>query len=691
MSLSSTRVRTPKKAVREKFADPDEEKAAVRREKNTEQRRLKRKEEKQLDEMQKNQLARLQDRVRRQARKIDSQQAQIDEFKTAAVPAPTESSDDDLAASQNVGSASVSEDAFENDTDDSFVDAKSPKKKTDATKATEMLDRATKSDKRMQRFTGLSLAVFERQIKVHMPFLHTTTNVGTQTVRATYPQRWIVPPRVQFFITFVWLRQYWQHWVLAEIFGIAVRLIAKILKRVVSAIKRSAASPTLSVSDGAVRWPTNAELDHLARFNPFDWDGLLRALALDGMHCVTFARGLPDAEIDRDAYDAAIKQLTQPKHACFGTLVLLCSTLDGRIVWYTPPKTGHEQTLLKDSGLRGLVVESDVTVLSDAGLNLNIQKDAVEERCRTAQSVGPGMIRLMALVVKNEKYYTVAQRQWCAKVYYTAKLVSQLRIVIENVIAHLRFWKCMSHTWRGKFVFGKGVAQPAAVTYCIPQEDAFACVVTLYNAMRAQVPLRAADWRPNVADFPVGFVPGFPLETIKTKAGKVLAPPRPFANIRNLEGVAQTDILGFEKAVGVKKAHKVLLDKMKNQRVQMPSLPPVSCAKADESDESESDYDDGGAEDAAPVECEFDRDYVAYKNPSKARVHSDFRLPERHFSKLNSSAAKAAKQTQRIEAANQQTSSTSKRKEPTPASSQRQTGRKCRRGRPSSTSNEDEE
>lgn len=439
---------------------------------------------------------------------------------------------------------------------------------------------------------------------------------------------------------------------MSEYFGLGFRLIAKVLKRVTSAIERTLALPAFQVESGRVSLPTAEELDAALRFNPYKWDGLHRPLALDGMHLVTYARRVPDEKDDKAAHDKALRELKQPKHACYGTLALIVCEMGGRIVWHTTPQTGHEQSLLKASELRAVARAADATILSDAGLHLNRTADAVADRCRTAQSVGPGLIRLMSLVVKNPTYFSAVQVDWCKQVYYTARHVSQLRIIVENVIAQLRFWAIVRLVFRGMFLFSAGAApKKNKQTYCVTQATAFACVVALYNAMRADTPLRASNWAPDTTSFPVDFKPGYP-DCAVTK--------KPFANI---SGVAKTAalLLAGDKKKGVKQAFIAVKKNIKGQQKAM-GKSKAAVIIADDST-VESDYDGDDDTQLEFVECSFDKDYVAKR---KASVDADVaagRKPDRYFTKGETARKKAeAKAARDAEAAQQEELAQAKKK-----------------------------
>ena len=503
-----------------------------------------------------------------------------------------------------------------------------PLKETDATTVLAKLQHARLSDKRMRRWTGLTVAVFDSQVAAFTPFLHTTTNVGKQASQKLRPDAWVVPTDAQFFVAFCWLRTYLTQWLMADVFGLGFRIVAKVLKRVCSAVERAVDSGKLTSQQGGVAFPSAAELDALDRFNPYKWDGLKRAIAVDGMHMVCYARRLPNEATDKAAHDKAVRELKQPKHACYGTLALIACDLTGRIIWYTPPCAGHEQSLLKESTLRALAKQIDAVIVSDAGLHMNSKKEDPKTWCRTSQSVGPGMIRLMSLVNKNEPHFKgdVEKTKWCKQVYYTAKHVSQMRIVVENVIAQLRHWHAASDPWRGHFQFDSGLIDDVQRrdTYCVSQTTAFKCVVALQNAMRHVKPLRHAAWTPDISGFPEGFKPGYPVN------------PATKAQFANVKGLTEDATKVLEVGRGVKKAYKDLKKALERRQKR------YGGAKVVLDDEpTESEYDEGAGSDAMPVECSDDKDFVVYRKNLKQRVDPDVAAglkPSRYHTKKHAAA-----------------------------------------------------
>lgn len=152
-------------------------------------------------------IAALSAKTARQAKRLSlmvDQPVQIDEPERESPP----TSHSSPAATSFSASGTDSDDGETDDDDDSFRDSPMLSKSTDVTRATETMARALESDKRCRRVTGLTVAVFHAQVAAYSPMLHKTTNDGRPATYKLKPKTWKVPPQLQFFITFVWLRMY---------------------------------------------------------------------------------------------------------------------------------------------------------------------------------------------------------------------------------------------------------------------------------------------------------------------------------------------------------------------------------------------------------------------------------------------------------------------------------------------------
>jgi hypothetical protein len=363
-------------------------------------------------------------------------------------------------------------------------------------------------DDNFNLMTGLDSDVFKRQLAVFTPFIESTTNTGAKATYKLDAGDWLVPLHLQFFILQVHLRHCFTMRFMAYLFGLPRILLPKILMRVSSACERAIKDGALDEEHGGMAF--TAESAATQSCNPRQFGVFERMVMIDGMHLVVQARGVPLAAGDKPAHDAALRQLTQPKHACYATMALLGVSWDGRVMHYTTPKAGHEQTLLRNSDFRELCKQFDVTAASDAGLKLNTALDKRTDWCKVVQSVGPGLIKIITLVLKNPTFFTAAEVAHCLQVLCTATTVSQLRIVVENTIAQLRFWACLRIAWRGFFEFSNGVFERGL--YSVSQAAYFRIVVSNYNAMRShRGMLRSADWAPDVSQLAADFDLAWPV------------------------------------------------------------------------------------------------------------------------------------------------------------------------------------
>jgi hypothetical protein len=373
-------------------------------------------------------------------------------------------------------------------------------------------------DDNFNLLTGLDGVVFLSQLAVFEPFIKSTTNTGAKAMYKLDPEDWVVPLHLQFFIFLVHLRHYFTMRFMAYLFGIPRMMVPKILMRVSSACERAIKEGALDQEHGGVSF--TAESATTQSVNPRQFDAFKKMIMIDGMHLLVQAHGVPPAAGAKAAHDAAIRQLTQPKHACYATMVLLGVSWDGRVMHYTTPQAGHEQTLLRASNFRKLCKQFDVTAASDAGLKLNTASDKRADWCKVVQSVGPGLIKIISLVLKNPTFFTAAEVAHCLQVLHTATTVSQLRIVVENTIAQLRFWACLRIAWRGFFEFLNGILKRGQ--YSVSQAAYFRIVVSNYNAMRAhRGMLRSADWAPDVSKLAADFNLAWPARIPRAPKAKV--------------------------------------------------------------------------------------------------------------------------------------------------------------------------
>jgi hypothetical protein len=379
-------------------------------------------------------------------------------------------------------------------------------------------------DDNFNLLTGLDGLVFRRQLAVFTPFIAATTNIGTKATQQLDPEDWVVPLHLQFFIFQVHLRHYFTMRFMAYLFGIPRMMVPKILMRVSSACERAIKEGALDQEHGGVSFTAEAAATNSC--NPRQFEAFKKMIMIDGMHLVVHAHGVPSAAGDKAAHDAALRQLTQPKHACFATMVLLGVSCGGRVMHHTVPQAGHEQTLLRLSDFRTLCKRLDVTAASDAGLKLNTASDKRADWCKVVQSVGPGLIKLISLVLKNPTFFTGAEVAHCLQVLHTATTVSQLRIVVENTIAQLRFWACLRIAWRGFFEFLNGDLKRGL--YSVSQAAYFRIVVSNYNAMRAhRGMLRSADWVPDVSKLAADFNLAWPARIQRAPKVKMVAADAP--------------------------------------------------------------------------------------------------------------------------------------------------------------------
>jgi hypothetical protein len=514
-------------------------------------------------------------------------------------------------------------------------------------------------DDNFNMLTGLDGEVFLRQLAVFTPFIATTTSTGTKATYKLDPEDWVVPLHLQFFIFQVHLRHYFTMRFMAYLFGIPRMMLPKILMRVSSACDRAILSGALDQQHGGVMF--TAESATTQSCNPRQFDAFKKMIMIDGMHLLVQAHGVPSAAIDKAAHDAALRQLTQTKHACNATMALVGVSWNGRVLHCTSPQAGHEQTLLRQSDFRERCKRNDVTAASDAGLKLNTASDKRADWCKVVQSVGPGLIKIISLVLKNPTFFTAAEVAHCLQVLHTATTVSQLRIVVENTIAQLRFWACLRIAWRGFFEFLKGSLKRGL--YSVSQAVYFRVVVSNYNAMRShRGMLRDAAWVPDVSKLAADFNLAWPARIPRAPKVKmadenapakraykkkvVVAPVAPLTEHANACTVeSDTCYLLNPEIRAHDSMYKFLVSKIKGidaadqrQNKAKPVLDEAVAAVDDEEEDEDIDPENLGA---AWVEDENDSDFFVPAAPVD-------RIPNhRAFTKALADREKAAERAQR--------------------------------------------
>jgi hypothetical protein len=409
-----------------------------------------------------------------------------------------------------------------------------------------------------RRLTGLELAEFNDLLSRASEFITTTSNTGEKLQKRAHVGSWKVQPSLQLFFTLVWLRLYLPIWAMAFFFHVPARYVPKILKRCVPALGR--AFRAMSFQEGGM--PTAADIQAIVQKEaPMQIGGVKMHCALDGMHWPIRSRQKTKAMTDeeQDAIDAWITKMKNAKHQVLATNLLVLVSVSGHLLQYWGPHLGGTESvqLRDDCDLPAFLKKHGISVVADAGLCVNSQ---ARQGAQAFFSVGPKLVRLSKYVLKHPEKFTKEQVEYFQKVYDSTRIASRIRIIVENWIGAARIWRIMRDVWRG-FV---GLAKDAPL-YGVTQDDVVEAVFFLLNTRLLKRPLRAVDWKPDVAQLPAGAKYGYPgnhanAKTLENEAALHFV-PRPARGRASLSAAFDraTEIVEGEKPKG-RKAKTVVAD-----------------------------------------------------------------------------------------------------------------------------------
>lgn len=361
-----------------------------------------------------------------------------------------------------------------------------------------------------RRLTGLELDEFSDLFDRTSDFITKTSNTGEELQKRAHVGSWKVRPRFQLFLTLVFLRLYMPHWAMAFFFHVPARYVPKILKRCVPALRR--AFRAMPFQEGGM--PTPADIQAIVQKEaPMQIGGVKMHCALDGMHWPIQSRQKTNAMTDeeQDAVDAWITKHKNAKHQVLATNLLVLVSVSGHLLRYWGPHLGGTESVqLRDHcDLPAFLTEHGISVVADAGLCVNSK---ARKGAQAFFSVGPKLVRLSKYVLKHPEKFRKEQVAYFQKVYDSTRIASRIRIIVENWIGGARIWRILRDVWRGFVGDAKG-----APLYGLTQDDVVEAVFFLLNTRLLKRPLRAVDWKPDVAQLPAGAKYGYPGNHVNAK------------------------------------------------------------------------------------------------------------------------------------------------------------------------------
>lgn len=443
-----TPARTPRKR-RTKQRQRIESKEDLKREQSR-MRQARRRHRMKLDnEHLENELARQRNKIRRleaENKKLESEVVSLSEAcdsaqSRAAASASRDDSDVSAALPRRVKARATLEKIVINDDDDAFESPES--NESDVTRLQDEYKRASQRRRVFRFLTGLKHDEFVEYFLLVQPSIASITFEGRNRQRLAVSK---LSEKLQLFVTLIWFRRYWPLWLLAFNFDLPERYVAKIVYRVSIALDRYHRS--LSIEQGGFNGDLTENDMKLIRESQKSMQvpGATIDFALDGCHLVvgnvTFRKSdSPDvcrAKMQR------MKHTHNEKHSCSAVNVLALVTLDGRFVLVDGPRALQEGKHLQMLDLYKKLKQINAVVCADAGLHvvsapMLADKDFVHGLLM--YSVGPTSIKLCTHVTRHPNLFSEETVAFCGKVLMSSRLISKLRIVVENLFALVKKFK----------------------------------------------------------------------------------------------------------------------------------------------------------------------------------------------------------------------------------------------------------
>ena len=398
-------------------------------------------------------IVRLQGKLNRATEEITRLRSQLSTLHASASAGGTASDDESDVRTSDMPTPRVTRSwTLEHDSNEDFEIR--PKRNTSVHGLEVFFDRAQQRPRVFSLLTGLKLVEFGMCFERVKPTIENYTFDGTDRKQKRESK---VHLQLQFFVYLYWLKQYLPYWHLAFILDLPERYLAKILYRVSVPLHHFYRS--LSIKDGGIGGNFTAEDLKMIRERQkgMQVPGLTVDFVLDGCHlpvsAVTVRNG--DSASVRAEKKQRMKNTHNHKHACSAVNVMAYSTVDGQLILVDGPKAMQEGTHLKALDLYSTLKKYNAVICADAGLHVVSKAHLQDEgyiHGLLYYSVGPTSISLCSAVCRHAKLFDKEFVEYCGKILMSSRLISKLRIVIENVFALAKQYKyvvtsCLIYTY----------------------------------------------------------------------------------------------------------------------------------------------------------------------------------------------------------------------------------------------------
>jgi hypothetical protein len=304
-----------------------------------------------------------------------------------------------------------------------------------------------KDPKLCETMISFSPQEFHNFVDEHSFLLDQFTERGTVCKRVKRQETKYFKP-FEIFITLLWLRQYPIFSFLQAIFNVHQRSIQQIVKKTLKALG--------SYLKGEIQWSSDKEFEELKENFAF-----FQNSGFEDIVCVVDGSEIRVSRPSKEPYQRKHYSGKKKQHSV--NIMFICN-LAGEILYYSSAIDGaHDQRDWNSLGLQRLFEGKNYGIMGDGGFFFNHKADSVE--------------------IKGVKPFTGQDLNDEQKKFN--KLLSSMRVVVENSIARVKHWRVIKETYRNhKSWDDKGISL----------DDVMNVIVPLTNRKIKQNPIRNVNW-----------------------------------------------------------------------------------------------------------------------------------------------------------------------------------------------------